>query len=530
MQDLAIIFMLLSLGMMVAGVIGLLKGNIRLLKVKNRKQSGLIIFVSFVLCIGFASFVPQETNADQNTSTSTSTTTSTHTESFTTSDIESNEATNGSTQHTEGTDHANGSADGRDSSPSVTDQKTNTVQSSDQLEVHYIDVGQGASQLIIAPNGKSMLIDAGNNDDEQRVVSYVKDQGIDKIDILIVTHPDADHSGGADAVIDAFEIGAIYMPKVQSNTKTFESVLTSIDNKNLSIKTAKAGLNLDLDEDLTIRMLGPVGKYSDANDMSAVVRLEYGDTSFLFTGDAECESERDMLDSGTTLKSDVLLVGHHGSNSSTTEDFLRAVDPDHAVIQVGDNQYGHPTDHILKRLQASGAKIYRNDKHGHIVATSDGKKLTFNTNPWAYAPPTVNQPPVKSEPKPATPSPTNPEPKPTPEPVKPAPKPATPPAQKAESIKATATIDNETPQQNESLTVKVHVKDEAGKPVQGAQVTLTLAYKSKDTVYSAVTGSDGIAVLTFKIGRAAKGFTVIGDISVQAGGKTAMAQTSFTPQ
>ncbi|MGG0937008.1 MBL fold metallo-hydrolase [Brevibacillus centrosporus] len=253
------------------------------------------------------------------------------------------------------------------------------VEPNGELKVHYIDVGQGASQIIIGESGKTILIDAGNNDKASDVVDYLKKQGISKIDILLGTHPDADHVGGLDAVIDNFEIGKIYMPKVQANTKTFEDVLMAIQRKGLKISTAKAGLTLDWESDVKVEMIAPVGEHSDTNEMSAVIHLTYGETSFLFTGDAELESEQEMIRSKADLKSDVLMVGHHGSNSSTTQAFLNAVQPSYAVIQVGkDNKYGHPTTEVLKRLNDKGIRVYRNDEQGDIIFTTNGKDINVS--------------------------------------------------------------------------------------------------------------------------------------------------------
>lgn len=253
------------------------------------------------------------------------------------------------------------------------------IESKGELKVHYIDVGQGASQLIIGPTGKTMLIDAGNNDKAMVVVDYLKKQKVSKIDILVGTHPDSDHIGGLDKVIDTFDIGKIYMPKVQSNTKTFEDVLLAIQRKGLKVSTAQAGLKLDWESDADVKMIAPIGQHAEANDMSAVIHLSYGSTSFLLTGDAEAKSEQDMIASKVDLKSDVLLVGHHGSKSSTSQAFLDAVQPSYAVIQVGKgNKYGHPTEEVLKRLGNQGVKIYRNDELGDIIFTTDGKKITVN--------------------------------------------------------------------------------------------------------------------------------------------------------
>lgn len=248
-----------------------------------------------------------------------------------------------------------------------------------QLRVLFLDVGQGASQLLISPSGHTMLIDAGNNDKEDEMLGYLQAYGVRHLDLVIGTHPDADHIGGLDRVIDRVDIGQVYMPKVQSNTKTFESLLISIRNKGLKVKTAKAGLDLAWDEQVQVKMLAPATSTDDNNNMSAVVKVTYGDTSFLLTGDAESESERAMLESGANLHADVLLVGHHGSKSSTTARFLNAVKPKYAVIQVGDNSYGHPTKTILDRLAKQKVEVYRNDLQGTVEIVSDGKEYQIIT-------------------------------------------------------------------------------------------------------------------------------------------------------
>lgn len=251
--------------------------------------------------------------------------------------------------------------------------------SENTLKVVFLDVGQGASQLLISPSGKTMLIDAGNNDQEEHMVQYLQQYGVDRLDIVIGTHPDADHIGGLDAVIDHFEVGKIYMPKVQANTKTFESLLKSIKNKGLKVSSAKAGLKLDWDDQVDVTMLSPILTGLDNNNMSAVIKVTYGDTSFLLTGDAGNASEKEMIESGVDLQADVLLVGHHGSKTSTSLRFLNQVNPKYAVIQVGENSYGHPKEVILDRLLKKNIEVYRNDLDGTIEITSDGQDYQIHT-------------------------------------------------------------------------------------------------------------------------------------------------------
>lgn len=254
------------------------------------------------------------------------------------------------------------------------------------LRVSFLDVGQADSALIQLPNGKNILIDAGNNEDAPEIISYIKEQGITRLDIVVGTHPHEDHIGSLDKVIQTFEIGQVLMPKVTTTTQTFKDVLTAIQEKGLKITEAKVGLKLDLGsneeggKELSAELLAPkASRYEDMNNYSVVLRLEYGQNAFLFTGDAEDVSEKEMLNSSQDINVDVLKVGHHGSTSSTTLDFLKRVDPEYAVISVGkDNTYGHPAQTTLNRIDKYGVKIYRTDELGTIVVESDGTKLDWS--------------------------------------------------------------------------------------------------------------------------------------------------------
>jgi len=247
-----------------------------------------------------------------------------------------------------------------------------------QLKVHFLDVGQGDSALIMT-GSNAMLIDAGDRGYGSGIVSYLKKQGVKKLDYLILTHPHADHIGGAVDIINAFEIEKIIMPKVEHTTRTFENLLETIKNKGMRITTPVPGDGYELGS-ARFKILAPNSSgYKSLNDYSVVIRLTFGNTAFLFTGDAESMSESQILSKNFEVKSDVLKVGHHGSATSTSDRFLKSVKPKYAVISVGrGNKYGHPTQEVLERLDSYHVKVYRTDEVGTIVATSDGTNITFD--------------------------------------------------------------------------------------------------------------------------------------------------------
>lgn len=265
----------------------------------------------------------------------------------------------------------------------VISKQTQNIKKTDKnivgnIQVHYIDVGQ-ADSILITQNGHSMLIDGGNNQDSELVTNYLRKQGISKLDYVVGTHPHEDHIGGLDAVIKEFDIETIYMPKKTATTKTYKDVITAIKNRNMKITLPKRGTVFKLgDAECTI--LAPDNKeYEDVNNYSIVIKLIYKDTSFLFTGDAEGESEKEILKSGYNIKADVLKVGHHGSASSTTEKFLNEVSPKYAVISCGkENKYGHPHKETIKALNTKNIQLYRTDKIGTIIVTSNGKDISVN--------------------------------------------------------------------------------------------------------------------------------------------------------
>lgn len=248
-----------------------------------------------------------------------------------------------------------------------------------ELKVHYLDVGQGDSIFIELPNSQSMLIDAGVSSEGESIQQYINDSGYQNIDYLIATHPHADHIGSMDYIVSNMDIGSIYMPKVSTNTKTFERLLQAISDKGYKVNSAYAGMTILNEDDLLIKVLAPAEIDPDSlNDCSIVMMITYNNNKFLFTGDAEKAELNTITDD---ISADVLKVGHHGSKTSTTKAFLQAVNPQYAVISCGkDNDYKHPHKSTVKLLEKQGVTYFRTDLQGTIVITSDGNKISVDTN------------------------------------------------------------------------------------------------------------------------------------------------------
>lgn len=252
---------------------------------------------------------------------------------------------------------------------------------SGELSVHFLNVGC-ADSVYINCGDYNVLIDAGNESLQNKPAAYLRENGVKKLDLVIATHPDKDHIGGMQEVAGTFPVERFWIPQVKEklvpDSGFYTGMLWNLEKQETEITHPWAGEYLRLG-DMVFTVLSPSKIYSDTNNSSIVVRLSFGKNSFLFTGDAEKKAESDMLKSGMGLKSDVLKVGHHGSKSSSTKDFLKAVSPRYAVISVGDNSYGLPKKTVIKRLEKLGTEVYRTDRYGTVVFYSDGERLTIHT-------------------------------------------------------------------------------------------------------------------------------------------------------
>ena len=247
-----------------------------------------------------------------------------------------------------------------------------------EIVVHFIDVGQGDSTLIQTTQG-SVLIDGGDNHMGGRVADYLRRAGVTELAYIIATHPHADHIGGLIEVLDQFPVGTLIMPPVAHTTITFERFLEAIEDSGVPLQTPVAGSTFNVGDALFTIIAPNSTGHSNLNDYSVSLRITHGTTGFIFTGDAEAAAELEMIAAGHNLSADVLRVGHHGSSTSTTQEFLDAVNPSIAVVSAGaGNSYGHPHNTVMSRLRVAGVRIYRTDHHGNIAIVSNGANLTVH--------------------------------------------------------------------------------------------------------------------------------------------------------
>lgn len=260
----------------------------------------------------------------------------------------------------------------------------------DSLEVHFIDVGQGDATLILCGES-AMLIDCADSSQGTKIQDYLQKRGVERLDYLILTHPDSDHIGGAPVIIEKFEIDRVFMSNYEKSNKTYLKVIQSLDNRLLKWSTPEVGSTWQLGS-AQFTILAPNDTYSSPNEASIALLIQNGKNTFLFTGDAEEKAEEDMLENGLDLQADVYQAGHHGSRSSSGEAFLDAVSPVYAVISCAEgNSYGHPHAATLNKFRERGIQVFRTDEQGSIVAVSDGTTITWNCAPsdtWRAGEPT----------------------------------------------------------------------------------------------------------------------------------------------
>lgn len=251
------------------------------------------------------------------------------------------------------------------------------LDTNNKMLVHYIDVGQGDS-ILIQVNNKNLLIDAGPKSNKNNLLSYLDSLKLSQLDYIIATHPHEDHIGNMSTIINKYNVGKFYAPKVEHTTSDFEKMIEALINKNLKINVIKSNIDsINLGEGTKVTVMSHSNKdYSNLNNYSPIIKIEYGNNSFLFTGDAEKDVEEEVLAKNTNLKSDVLKLGHHGSSTSTSSSFFEAINPDLAIISLGlDNKYNHPSDKTTSLLMSNNTPFYRTDLDGTIILSSDGKEI-----------------------------------------------------------------------------------------------------------------------------------------------------------
>lgn len=258
---------------------------------------------------------------------------------------------------------------------------TSNLNANGTVEISYLDVGQGDAAYIKV-NDMDILIDAGPKSDVDKLIKQLEEKNIDDFEIIVATHPHEDHIGGMTKVLQSYKVENFYMPKVEHSTKTFENMIKEVEKQGLKVKVLKEGVNIDIGEGALLETFSPnQEEYNNLNNYSPIMKLTFGNNSFLFTGDAEKDVEEEVLKTyKDKLDSDVIKFGHHGSSTSSSQSFIEAVSPDYGIISCGvDNSYGHPHREILKLIQDMNIEAYRTDIQGQITVISDGNNIDIKT-------------------------------------------------------------------------------------------------------------------------------------------------------
>lgn len=258
---------------------------------------------------------------------------------------------------------------------------TSNLNANGVIEVSYLDVGQGDAAYIKV-NDIDILIDAGSKSDVDKLMKQLEEKNIDDFEIVIATHPHEDHIGGMTKVLQTYKVENFYMPKKEHSTKVFENMIKEVEKQGLKAKVLKEGVKIDIGEGALLETFSPIqDSYDNLNNYSPIMKLTFGNKSFLFTGDAEKDVEAEVLSKyKDKLDSDVIKFGHHGSSTSSSQSFIEAVSPDYGIISCGvDNSYGHPHKEILKLIQDMNIEAYRTDTQGQITVISDGNNIEIET-------------------------------------------------------------------------------------------------------------------------------------------------------
>ncbi|MGN2369501.1 ComEC/Rec2 family competence protein [Clostridium cagae] len=270
---------------------------------------------------------------------------------------------------------------GNDFNSNKVDNVGNLTNVSGILEVSYLDVGQGDA-VYIRVNDFDILIDAGPRSEADHLLKQLEQKNIDDFEMVIATHPHEDHIGGMSKVFENYKVENFYMPKVTHTTKTFENMLTSVSKQGLKVQQIKEGMKFDLGSDAKIDVYSPMKEsYEEFNDYSPIMKLTFGDKKLMFTGDAETLAEKEVLSKySKDLKADVLKFGHHGSSTSSSNEFIQAVSPQYGIISCGtDNSYGHPHKETMNKISKNKIETYRTDLQGEITLSSDGRTISIKT-------------------------------------------------------------------------------------------------------------------------------------------------------
>ena len=265
-----------------------------------------------------------------------------------------------------------------DNAPTQTEENNIIPSSDSNFEVHFIDVGQADATLIFSDD-ETMLIDGGNPGDSSLIVSYLNKYNIKHLNYIVCSHAHDDHVGGLPGALSVTKVDKVFAPKTENDIKAYQNFKSKVSSQGLTIENPTPGDSFKFGSS-SVLFLGPVHEnVNDLNDTSIILKITYGETSFLFTGDAEREAEQSVLSQNYDLSATVLKVGHHGSGDSTTYPFLREIMPEYGIISVGENTYGHPVQDTLSRLRDADVKLYRTDMQGDIIVSSNGKTISVKT-------------------------------------------------------------------------------------------------------------------------------------------------------